>query len=117
MREVRTPTTTSHKNRKKMRKVNEENNCREEARHQAKSDYLEWKEWHEDFTFQGLADKVSNEIVDFPRSGYLLFASSPTGREVRERSVVIDDESLEVDQVFGTNLDVECAKQIGRAHV
>ena len=93
-----------------MRKVNEENNCREEARHQAKSDYLEWKEWHEDFTFQGLADKVSNEIVDFLRSGYLLFAPSPTGREVRERSVVIDDESLEVDQVFGTNLDVECAK-------
>ena len=93
-----------------MKKENDANTWREDARHQAKSDYLEWKEWHEDFTFQGLVDKVSNEIVDFLRSSYFLFAPAPTGREVKERSVVIDDESLEVDQVFGTNLEVECAK-------
>lgn len=93
-----------------MKQVNDENVCRENARHQAKLNYEEWKEWHEDFTFQGLVDKICNEIVDFLRSSYLLFAPSPTGREVRERSVVIDDVSLEVDQVFGTNLDVECAK-------
>ena len=93
-----------------MKQVNDENICRENARHQAKLNYEEWKEWHEDFTFQGLVDKICNEIVDFLRSSYLLFAPSPTGREVRERSVVIDDVSLEVDQVFNTNLDVECAK-------
>lgn len=93
-----------------MKQENDANTWREEARHQAKKDYLEWKEWHEDFTFQSLQDKVCNEIVDYLRSGFLLFAPTPTGREVRERLVVIDDESLEVDQVFSTNLDVECAK-------
>ena len=77
-----------------MKQVNDENICRENARHQAELDYAEWKEWHEDFTFQGLVDKVSNEIVDFLRSSYFLLAPTPTGREISERSVVIDDISL-----------------------
>ena len=90
--------------------VNEENLCREKARSQAVVSYAEWKEEHEDFTYQQLVDKISNEIVYFLNSGIMELAPSPTGREVKERSVVIDDDSLEVDMLFNYNMDVACAK-------
>ena len=93
-----------------MKQVNDENSYREEARLQAESEYLEWKDEHEDFTYQQLVDKISSEIVGFLNSGIMELAPSPTGREVKERSVVIDDDSLEVDTLFNYNMDVACAR-------
>jgi hypothetical protein len=93
-----------------MKSENEKNLCRENARSQAVFFYEEWKDEHEDFTYQQLVDKISSEIVGLLNSGIMEPAPSPTGREVKDRSVVIDDDSLEVDTLFNYDMDVACAK-------
>ena len=88
-----------------MKNVIDEKNCRAKASHRAEAYYADWKEDHEDFTYQRLVDLRGSETVRFLNQDVLRFAPVPTGREVKERTVVIDSDSLEVDVVFAVNMD------------
>jgi len=83
---------------------------REEAILQASMDYMHWKDEHEGYSYQRLEDKRSQEIFCLVTSGFLRGAPMPTGREVKERSVIIPDEALEVGTKIPENLDVLCAQ-------
>lgn len=88
-----------------MKKVIDEKSCRAKVCRQAEVYYADWKEDHEDFTYQRLADLRGSEIVRFLNQNVLRFAPVPTGREVKERTVVIDNDSLEVNVVLGVDMD------------
>lgn len=83
---------------------------REEAILQASTDYMHWKDEHEGYSYQRLEDKRSQEIFCLVTSGFLRRAPMPTGREVKERTVIISDEALEVGTNIPENLDVLCAQ-------
>lgn len=82
----------------------------EVARQQAEQDYRNWKVEHEGYGYQRLEDWRSQEIVRLLMSEILKKAPAPTGREVKERSVVIDIDALEVGTSLPENLDVLCAQ-------
>ena len=90
-------------------KIGKEIVC-EVARQQAEQDYRNWKVEHEGYGYQRLEDWRSQEIVRLLMSGILKKAPAPTGREVKERSVVIDIDALEVGTSLPENLDVLCAQ-------
>ena len=90
-------------------KIEKESIC-EVARQQAEQDYRNWKVEHEGYGYQRLEDWRSQEIVRLLMSGILKKAPAPTGREVKERSVVIDIDALEVGTSLPENLDVLCAQ-------
>lgn len=90
-------------------KIEKESIC-EVARQQAEQDYRNWKVEHEGYGYQRLEDWRSQEIVRLLMSGILKKAPVPTGREVKERSVVIDIDALEVGTLLPENLDVLCAQ-------
>ena len=90
-------------------KIGKESVC-EVAKQQAEQDYQNWKVEHEGYGYQRLEDWRSQEIVRLLMSGILKKAPVPTGREVKERSVVIDMDALEVGTTLPENLDVLCAQ-------
>lgn len=90
-------------------KIEKEGFC-EVAKQQAEQDYQNWKVEHEGYGYQRLEDWRSQEIVRLLMSGILKKAPVPTGREVKERSVVIDMDALEVGTTLPENLDVLCAQ-------
>ena len=90
-------------------KIGKESVC-EVAKQQAGQDYQNWKVEHEGYGYQRLEDRRSQEIVRLLMSGILKKAPAPTGREVKERSVVIDMDALEVGTTLPENLDVLCAQ-------
>ena len=93
-----------------MKKENEKESICEVAKQQAEQDYQAWKVEHEGYGYQRLEDWRSQEIVRLLSSGILKHAPAPTGREVKERSVVIDDEALEVGTLLPEGFEVLCAK-------
>ena len=93
-----------------MKEKIEKEGVREAAKQQAEQDYQDWKVEHEGYGYQRLEDMRSQEIVRLLSSGMLKHAPTPTGREVRERSVVIDMDALEVGTPLPDNLEVLCAK-------
>ena len=82
----------------------------EVAKQQAEQDYQAWKVEHEGYGYQRVEDMRSQEIVRLLSSGILEKAPLPTGREVKERSVVIDADALEVGTTLPEDLDVLCAQ-------
>ena len=90
-------------------KIEKESIC-EAAKQQAEQDYQVWKVEHEGYGYQRLEDMRSQEIVWLLSSGILKKAPLPTGREVKDRSVVIDVDALEVGTTLPENLDVLCAQ-------
>ena len=93
-----------------MKKENEKESICEVAKQQAEQDYQEWKVEHEGYGYQRLEDLRSQEIVRLLSSGMLTSAPAPTGREVKERSVIVEAEALEVGTPLPEDLDVLCAK-------
>lgn len=89
--------------------IEKESIC-EAAQQQAEQDYQAWKVEHEGFGYQRLEDLCSQEIVKLLSSGVMKHAPAPTGREVKERSVVVDDEALEVGTLLPEGFEVLCAK-------
>ena len=65
---------------------------------------------HEGFTFQRLEDKRSQEIFWLVVSDFLAAAPAPTRREVKECSLVIDTDGIEVDITLPENLNMRCTK-------
>lgn len=95
---------------KKTKEIIDLDKLREEAILQASSCYMHWKEEHEGYSYQRLEEKRSQELFWLVTSGLLRKAPMPTGREVKERALVINEDSLEVDTKIPENLDVLCAQ-------
>ena len=93
-----------------MKKENEKERICEVAMQQAEQDYQAWKVEHEGYGYQRLEDLRSLEIVRLLSSGMLTSAPAPTGREVKERSVIVEAEALEVGTPVPEDFDVLCAK-------
>ena len=93
-----------------MKKENEKERICALAKQQAEQDYQAWKVEHEGYGYQRLEDKRCQEIVRLLSTGMLTSAPTPTGREVKERSVVVEAEALEVGTPVPEDFDVLCAK-------
>lgn len=95
---------------KKTKEIIDLDKLREEAILQASSSYVHWKDEHEGYSYQRLEEKRSQELFWLVTSGLLRKAPMPTGREVKERALVVNEDSLEVDTKIPENLDVLCTQ-------
>lgn len=78
------------------------------------TEYIEkYHEWHQDLgtpTIDDLKAKQRQEIYELLKTGFLRYAKTPTGREVKNRTTKISEDDLEVGCTIDSNLETECAK-------
>lgn len=73
----------------------------------------QYRDWLDDMgepSLDELKARQKQEIFDFLRTGFFRFAQMPTGREVKNRKLVIGEDDLEVGTEIPEGFDAECAK-------
>lgn len=77
-------------------------------------EYVErYHEWFLDTgtpTIDDLKAKQKQEIYELLKTGFFRFAKKPTGREVKNRKLIITEDDLEVGCVIDNDFETECAK-------
>lgn len=73
-------------------------------------DYHEWKEENGKLSFEDLKARQKQEIYKLLMSGFFRHCHSPTGANVKQRSLIITEDDLEVGSEIPNFLAVECAK-------
>jgi hypothetical protein len=77
---------------------------------EAKRKYLLWKDEHEWKSLQALKDKRAQEIVKLLDSGIFKHSARPTGRDIKDCSFKIQEESLEHNTKLPQNIDEKCTR-------
>lgn len=73
-------------------------------------EYVEWKEYNEDFTLADLKNKQTYAIYKLLDSGFFRFYDSITGGEINKRNLIITNDDLPHGINISDNLPAECAK-------
>ena len=73
-------------------------------------EYYDWKEENDDYKFEDLKAKQTQEIYKFLKSRFFRFYKNPTGAEVKHRKLVITEDDLEVGSTIPHYLAAECSK-------